>query len=167
MKTKSLLLLSALLSLLAGPANTALAKDKDILAHGRYLAQVAGCNDCHTPGYMATNGQVPEAQWLTGDSFGWNGPWGTTYGSNLRLYVSKLSEDAWVKDAKTLTRRPPMPWFNLNAMSEYDLRALYRFMKSLGEPGAPAPAALPPGQEPPMPYMTLKAPPPPGAQAKK
>jgi len=167
MKIKSLLLFSALVGLLIGTISTAYASDKGIVAHGRYLAQVAGCNDCHTPGYVMSNGQVPEAQWLTGDSFGWNGPWGTTYGSNLRLYVSKLSEDEWVKDAKTLTRRPPMPWFNLNAMSEHDLRALYQYMKSLGEPGQPAPAALPPGQEPPMPYMTLMASPPPGVQAKK
>lgn len=167
MKTKTLVLFSVLASMVAGTAAPAFARDKDMIAHGRYLAQVAGCNDCHTPGYMATDGKVPEARWLTGDTFGWNGPWGTTYGPNLRLYMSKLSEDDWVKDARTMTRRPPMPWYNLNAMSEHDLRALYQYTRSLGDPGQPAPAALPPGQEPPMPYMTLKAPPPPAAQAKK
>ena len=33
---------------------------------GKYLAQIAGCNDCHTPGYMASAGNVEESVWLTG-----------------------------------------------------------------------------------------------------
>ena len=45
----------------------------------------SGCNDCHTAGYMQKDGQVPETEWLTGDSMGWQGPWGTTYAANLRL----------------------------------------------------------------------------------
>ena len=27
---------------------------------------------------------MPEAQWLTGDSLGWRGPWGTTYPECLK-----------------------------------------------------------------------------------
>ena len=125
-----------------------------------YIAKVSGCNDCHTPGYMVNNGDVPETQWLTGDSFGWRGPWGTTYGSNLRLFVKNISEDQWVATARTLTRRPPMPWFNLNSMSGDDLRALFVFIKSLGNPGEPSPAYLPPEVEPPMPYAQFPSPPP-------
>ncbi len=33
---------------------------------GRYLVQVAGCNDCHTEGYIETEGAVPESEWLKG-----------------------------------------------------------------------------------------------------
>src|SRR5690606_30055477 len=33
---------------------------------GRYYVVVAGCNDCHTPGFMENADGVPEAQWLTG-----------------------------------------------------------------------------------------------------
>jgi hypothetical protein len=47
---------------------------------GKYLVQIAGCNDCHTAGYAQTNGKVDERQWLTGDKLGWRGPWGTTRG---------------------------------------------------------------------------------------
>jgi predicted ester cyclase len=126
---------------------------------GRYLVRVSGCNDCHTPGYLMADGDVPERRWLIGDGFGWRGPWGTTYGSNLRLFMSALSEDEWVEAARHLRRRPPMPWFNLNAMSEVDLRSIYRFTRSLGEPGAPAPAAILPGQEAPMPYASFPSPP--------
>src|ERR671925_460056 len=62
---------------------------------GRYMVTIGGCNDCHTAGYAQQEGNVPEAQWLTGDSLGWHGPWGTTYPPNLRLYMQDLTEDEW------------------------------------------------------------------------
>jgi hypothetical protein len=68
---------------------------------GRYLIKITGCNDCHTPGYAEAGGKIPEKDWLTGDSMGWRGPWGTTYASNLRQYMQLLSEDQWVKTAHT------------------------------------------------------------------
>src|SRR5438309_1088916 len=30
---------------------------------GRYLVIVGGCNDCHTPGFAATGGKIPETLW--------------------------------------------------------------------------------------------------------
>ena len=36
-------------------------------ARGKYLVQIAGCNDCHTPGYATSGGKVEEKLWLTGD----------------------------------------------------------------------------------------------------
>ena len=90
---------------------------------------------------------VSEQQWLTGDRLGWRGPWGTTYPSNLRLALSRLSEDEWVHNARTLSYRPPMPWFALRDMDETDLRAFYRFVRALGPAGEPAPAWLPPGAQ--------------------
>jgi mono/diheme cytochrome c family protein len=141
-------------------SNFAWAGNSKQIEQGRYLVTIGGCNDCHTPGYLLSSGKVPVSSWLTGDSFGWNGPWGTTYPPNLRLFISKLSEDQWVNEAKTLKRRPPMPWFNLNIMAEKDLRAMYQFIKSLGAPGKQAPAYLPPGKTPPMPYAKFPSPPP-------
>ena len=101
---------------------------------GRYLVKIAGCNDCHTPGYAETGGTIPEKDWLTGGGMGWRGPWGTTYASNLRLYMPLFSEDQWVRIAHTAQFRPPMPWFALHDMSEQDLRAIHRFIKSFGPP---------------------------------
>lgn len=126
---------------------------------GRYLVKVTGCNDCHTPGYAMSGGKVPEAEWLTGDTLGWRGPWGTTYPINLRLYMTSMPEAQWVKVAKTNKARPPMPWFALHDMTEQDLRALYRYVKHLGPAGAPAPAYLPPGTEPRTAYVQFPAPP--------
>ena len=125
-------------------------KMKGLIDQGRYLVQIAGCNDCHTPGYMEAGGKIDEKLWLTGDRLAWRGPWGTTYAINLRLYMQKLTEVQWLDNARTMKPRPPMPWFNIQVMSDRDLRALYYYIKSLSPAGEPAPAYLPPDQEPPQ-----------------
>ena len=131
----------------------------DAIERGRYLVKIAGCNDCHTAGYAHSGGDVPEAQWLTGDALGWSGPWGTTYAANLRLVVAGISEDEWVRRARSAQYRPPMPWFNLRDMSEADLRAAYRFIRHLGPAGSPAPAYVAPGSRPSGPVVRFPAPP--------
>ena len=148
------LLLAIAAAALALPVCAQKAEDAQV-KRGRYLVQIGGCNDCHTAGYAPSGGKVPEAQWLMGDALGWNGPWGTTYATNLRLYMQSLSEEQWVKKAKALNARPPMPWFNVRAMSSGDLRAIYRYIRSLKPLGTPAPAFLPPENSPPQPYVAF------------
>jgi mono/diheme cytochrome c family protein len=128
-------------------------KADPLVARGKYVVSVAGCNDCHTPNFPVKGGEVPESEWLTGDALGWRGPWGTTYASNLRIYMQGLSEEQWIKTAKTLQARPPMPWFNVRRMSTTDLRAIYRYVRHLGPAGKPAPAYVPPDKTPPQPYV--------------
>lgn len=123
---------------------------------GRYLATVAGCNDCHTAGYLQAGGAVPESEWLLGSPIGWRGPWGTTYPPNLRLTVQSLSEDVFVDMLHTRTGLPPMPWMNTAKLSDADARALYRYLQALGPKGEPMPAAVPPGVEPDTPYLDLE-----------
>jgi len=144
---------AAFLIVLAALPAMAQQKADPLVKRGRYLVQIGGCNDCHTPMYPPKGGKVPEAEWLTGDALGWRGPWGTTYPTNLRLYMQDLTEDQWVKKAKSLTARPPMPWFNVRDMTTRDLRALYRYVRHLGPAGKPAPAYLPPDKTPPQPYV--------------
>jgi len=141
------------------PKKQAVGVDMKKVERGRYLTKIAGCNDCHTSGYLLSEGRVPEKLWLTGDKFGWRGPWGTTYGSNLRLFVQGMTEKEWVSVARTLRRRPTMPWFNLNSMNTEDLKAIYQFIRYLGPGGEPAPAYVPPDQEPPPPYALFPTPP--------
>ena len=57
-----------------------------------------------------------------------------------------MSERQWLDHARTMQPRPPMPWFNVRAMSDGDLKAIYAFVKALGPAGSPAPAYVPPGQ---------------------
>lgn len=118
--------------------------NQTVIARGRYIAQIAGCNDCHTAGYALSGGAVDESQWLMGDSLGWQGDWGTTYPINLRLYVNGLTPEQWLVVARK-EMCPPMPWFALRDMSDADLLAFYHFVKTLGPAGEPAPAYVPPG----------------------
>jgi mono/diheme cytochrome c family protein len=131
----------------------------DDIARGKYLAMIAGCNDCHTPGYMMTAGKVDEKVWLTGEALGWSGPWGTTYPSNLRLLVQNMTADQFMTHARSPQRRPPMPWFALRDMTDADVKAIYAFLKHLGPAGKPAPAYLPPGQQAQGPVVVFPAPP--------
>ncbi|MER8548194.1 hypothetical protein [Mesorhizobium sp. M0684] len=125
------------------------------IEHGRYLVKIGGCNDCHTPGYLEKAGNVPQDRWLIGDSLGFNGPWGTTYPTNLRQFLRTMDEDDWVQFARTIETRPPMPWFNLRAMSEPDLRAIHRYVLSLPADDTPVPDYVPPGRPPKTPHIVF------------
>jgi len=156
--TLKALVASAALALAADAVHAA--ENAKQVERGRYIVKIAGCNDCHTPGYAPTNGKVPEKAWLTGDVVGWRGPWGTTYPANLRRYFQGLSADQWVKAVRTVEWRPPMPWFSLRDMSDADLRAVHAYVRSLGPAGEPAPAYVPPDREPMPPFVQFPAPPP-------
>jgi mono/diheme cytochrome c family protein len=113
MKQATKLSVVVLSALLVSATSFAQQKADPQVMRGRYLVEIAGCNDCHTPGYAMSGGKVPESQWLTGDALG-----------------------------KTLETRPPMPWFNLRAMSNADLRATYRYIRHLGPAGAAGKVSL-------------------------
>jgi len=130
------------------------ARDSPV-ARGRYLVVVSGCNDCHTPGYMQNGGpKLPEKDWLTGVPVGYQGPWGTSYASNLRLVINGMSEAQWLEHARR-EFKPPMPWFNLREMTDEDLKAVYAFVRSLGAAGVAAPAYVAPGGKVNTPYFVF------------
>ena len=121
------------------------AVDATLVDRGRYIVKIAGCNDCHTPGYPETAGGMDEKQWLVGGGAGWQGAWGTTFPVNLRLFMQSLTAEQWLKVARTPSR-PPMPWFALRDMSDADLVAIYHYVRSLGAAGVAAPEYVPPGK---------------------
>jgi len=151
--TLSLVILSLGVSAAGGGA------DNNLVERGRYLTVVAGCNDCHTPGYAASDGRVAERHWLVGDQVGYRGPWGTTYPSNLRRYFSNVSEADWLRTARNASYRPPMPSPALRAMTDEDLRAIYHFIRSLGPAMSLVPAYVPPEQQPIGPVVLFPMPP--------
>jgi mono/diheme cytochrome c family protein len=134
---------------------------------GRKLVKIAGCNDCHTSGYLMSEGNIPEKDWLTGDSLGWRGPWGTTYALNLRLLFQAYTEEQWLERTRTMKPRPPMVGYVFKEMTEDELRSIYRFIRSLGPAGVNAPAYVPPDKEPAQPYVQFPSPPPAAAEPKK
>ena len=134
-------------------------KSADSNARGRYLVSITGCNDCHTANFASSGGAVPEKDRLTGDALGWQGPWGTTYPPNLRSFFQSVDDKAWIAMARTREFKPPMPTPSLRAMTDDDLRAISRYVRSLGPSGGPAPAYVPPGQPVSGPVVTFPAPP--------
>ena len=159
--TLAAIAIAAVTASIAGPAGSArpaglatgshVAQDGSV-SHGRYLVSIAGCHDCHTPGHMQSGGHAPPANWLTGSPVGFQGPWGVSYPANLRLTVQSMTEAEWLVFARA-ERRPPMPWFNLRAMSDPDLTDIYRYIRSLGAAGQPAPIAVDPGAKVTTPYI--------------
>ena len=123
---------------------------------GEYLTIVGSCNDCHTQRWTELEGKVAPEDRFAGMNVGFRGPWGTSYGKNLRTIVQRQSEDRWVQTLKTSDGgdgKPPMPWWNTKQMSDRDLRAMYRYIKSLGPKVNGVPRSLPPGKEPTGPYI--------------
>src|SRR5689334_20571737 len=136
---------SILAALLVAAPFAAHGADSEVsVERGAYVAITHGCHDCHTANYNETGGKVDPALSLKGTAIGWQGPWGTTYPLNLRITASTRSEDEFVKYMKELKTRPPMPFYNVNAMEEGELRSLYLYIKSLGEAGDQAPEATAP-----------------------
>ncbi len=145
--------------LLAGSHARAATPSPALVAHGRYLAIIGGCNDCHTAGYASSGGRTPEKKWLEGSALGWHGPWGTTYPPNLRLFMQTMTLKQWIRFARTASLRPPMPVWSLRTMTAHDLAALYAFIRFLGPAGKVAPSYLRPGAMPHGPYVKWVIPP--------
>jgi hypothetical protein len=112
-----------------------LAADGVSVERGLYISIIGGCHFCHTEGYREADGKIDPEKALKGSSVGWQGPWGTTYAANLRDLAMGFNEDKWVDHLKNKVNLPPMPWYQVQAMSDSDLRSVYLYIKLLGPPG--------------------------------
>ena len=137
--------------------DSALTRSPEI-ERGRYLVEIMGCNDCHTPGYMGNYSRNSEEDWLVGGTLGFHGPWGTAYPTNLRLMLNNMTEGEWLVLAKKMRRNSPMVWVSLPKVTEQDLRSIYQFVTYLGPKGEPAPARLPAGTKPKTDYLEFPEP---------
>jgi hypothetical protein len=125
---------------------------------GLKVSIFAACHDCHTEGYRESDGKIDPEKALKGSKVGWRGPWGTTYAANLRRFAQRLNEDEFLLLLTNFQPQPPMPWFNIRAMEETDIRSLYRYIRSLGDPGEEVPSAVGPNVEPNTAYVVLAPP---------
>jgi hypothetical protein len=125
-----------------------------LIARGRYLVVAMACNDCHTPNWRESDGTVPQAKWLVGNSIGIRQSWGTQYPINIRLWFHQVDEQSWLFAVKT--RGGNMQWHDLRHLTLDDQRAIYRFVYSLGPKGVQAPADVPPDIEPKTPYIDVR-----------
>jgi len=140
----------------AEEAAPAAMSEEQRVERGRYLVLVMGCGDCHTPGTFA--GAPDRSRWLAGSEYGWQGPWGTSYASNLTPDSTGLpgwTEEDFVRVLKSGTRKdgtkvlPPMPWPWFSNLTDEDAGAIGAYLTTL----APVPHVVPkrtaPGQKAP------------------
>jgi mono/diheme cytochrome c family protein len=110
------------------------------LAHGKYLVQLGGCTDCHTPGHLL--GKPDMSRFLGGSDVGLEVP-------GLGVFVApNLTPDKvtglgnWTKDQiataiQTGVRpdgrilAPIMPWRAYAGLTKSDVRAIVEYLSSL------------------------------------
>jgi len=125
------------------------------IARGEYLVTIAGCNDCHTPGYFFGN---PDAsRFLGGSDVGFEIPGlGVFVGPNLTP-DEKTGIGSWTPeqivaaiqtgqrpDGRTLA--PIMPWHAFANLTADDAMAVATFLKSIKPVENKVPGPFKPGE---------------------
>ena len=140
--------------------------DEAQIERGRYLVQIAGCSDCHTPGHFL--GQPDATRFLAGSDVGFEIPGvGIVYGPNLTPDATGLG--SWTADQIVAAIRtgatpegrglvPVMPWPNLSALSDDDAYAIAAYLQSLDPIANDVPGPVPPGE--PAPSFVMRVVPP-------
>jgi mono/diheme cytochrome c family protein len=113
----------------------------------------------HPDSFPITAGTKPVSEkWLmtaaaSGTAF--SGPWGVSFAANLtpdhNTGLGIWTEDMFIKAVRTgrhmgVSREilPPMPWFNVGAMTDEDLKSVYAFLRSIPPVHNRVPDPLPP-----------------------
>ncbi len=137
-------------------ASAALAAEPEA-ERGKYLVTIAGCNDCHTPGYFL--GKPDFSRRLGGSDVGFAIPGvGAFVGPNLTP-DKETGLGSWTDDqivaaftkGVTLDGRklsPVMPWQELAALTPDDAKAIVAYLRSLPPVKNAVPGPFGPDQTP-------------------
>ena len=147
--------ISAAIALALLPLATAQAESP--VERGQYLVNVAGCNDCHTPGYFL--GKPDLARFLGGSEVGFEMPGlGTFHGPNLTPdKATGLGNWSDVQVATALTTgvrpdgrqlAPIMPWHAFAKLSKDDVAAIVAFLRSIPAVSNKVPGPFGPSEKP-------------------
>jgi len=138
----------------------------DPVQRGEYLVNIAGCNDCHTPGMLY--GSPDYSRRLAGTEMGWAGPWGVVYAANLtpdpETGLGDWTAEQIAHALKTGVRpngttiSPAMPWMNSAMMTDEDRMAVAAYLKSLPPISHQVPAMVPPEKAKGVPAVTMPPP---------
>ena len=134
--TKHALLAAVAALTAAAPMTPAGAADPAAIARGKYLVTIAGCNDCHTPGYFL--GKPDMARFLGGSDVGFEMPGlGVFHGPNLTPdKATGLGDwtDAEIVAAIQKGQRPDgrmlapiMPWHAFANLTKQDVDAIVAY----------------------------------------
>ena len=140
------------------------ARAESAVDRGKYLVTIAGCNDCHTPGYFF--GKPDFAHALSGSDVAFSIPGlGAFPGRNLTP-DKDTGLGAWSDDEiiTALTRgirpdgrklAPSMPWRALAALSHDDAEAIVAYLRSLPAVNRAVPGPFKPGETPSLPVFMI------------
>jgi mono/diheme cytochrome c family protein len=146
---------TALAAGLSASANAADAHATQV-ARGRYLVDVGGCNDCHTPGYFF--GKLDTSRRLGGSDVAFEVPGvGAFIGRNLtpdrQTGIGTWTKADIVKALQTGTTpsgrilAPIMPWRGFAHLSKSDAYAIATYLKSLKPVHHRIPGPFGPGEK--------------------
>jgi cytochrome c553 len=156
----------------SSPAHAQGGAASSAVERGRYLVQITGCHDCHSP---KVEGMVPDLKRaLSGrpsttplptaakgevhaslDLTAWQGPWGASVASNLTPDAAtglgtRYSEATFITTMRTGKKPngtmilPPMPADVYKNMSDDDLKAIFAYLKTIPAIRNAVYAGLPP-----------------------
>ena len=141
-----------------GTAGPGAAAGGDPVARGKFLAEVLGCVECHTPrgadgkpdpkflmaGHRAEDGAPTWDEAMGAKGVGmvvssagtaYAGPWGTTYARNLTpdptTGIGKWNDEAFMYVLREGTLKPPMPNLLYGNLSDDDLKAIFAWLQSI------------------------------------
>jgi mono/diheme cytochrome c family protein len=144
-----------------------LGAENEQVARGKYLVQLGGCTDCHTPGHFF--GKPDMARYLAGSDMGIEVP-------GLGVFVGRnLTPDKdtglgnWTKDEITTAIQtgvrpdgrilaPIMPWRAYAALTKSDAAAIVEFLRSLPAVSNKVPGPFGPDEKPAIFRMTILPP---------
>jgi mono/diheme cytochrome c family protein len=143
-----------------------MAADEDV-QRGKYLVGIAGCNDCHTPGYFF--GKPDMARYLGGSEVGFEIPGlGVFHGPNLtpdkETGLGNWTTDQIVTALQTGQRpdgrglAPIMPWRAYASFTKADALAIAAFLQSLPPIKNKVPGPFGPTEKPTSFVMKIVAP---------
>lgn len=141
---------------LAAPGFKAFAEEA-LVVRGKYLVGVAGCGDCHTPGYFL--GKPDFSRQLGGSDVGFEVPQlGTFYGPNLTpdketglgTWSEKEITAAFTSGIRPDGRQlaPVMPWMNYKQLAPEDAKAITAYLRSLPAMQNTVPGPFGPSEKP-------------------
>ena len=127
------------------------------LSRGKYLVNLGGCMDCHTPGYFL--GKPDMSRYLGGSEVGFEIPGlGVFHGRNLtpdnETGLGTWSSDDIVRAIQTGVRpdgrqlAPIMPWMTFSKLTKDDAYAIAAYLKSLPPVNNEVPGPFGPAEEP-------------------
>lgn len=152
----NLALATTALALLSVASFAARAGEADV-ARGKYLVNLGGCMDCHTPGYFF--GKPDMARYLGGSDVGFQMPGlGVFYAPNLTPDKETGLGEWTAQEIKTALQTgvrpdgrilaPIMPWPALAKLTDEDANAIVAFLQSLPPVKNKAPGPFGVGETP-------------------